>query len=318
MPASGSRSCGLVDSLPLLNDLAPGVKYQRIDFPVTETWGRFNPSIVRADGGFLCTVRSSNAHIENGRYVFPTGGFPFLTENYLARFDDDLRMLSVDKLRDETRPQPTYRSRFPGYTDLRLFPGPYGWQATAAVNERNPQDLNQQVLVQIRDGAILDPLALSSPEAGHQKNWMPVLGAALPTLVTHCAPTTVMRFDLAREFSETIAEHPGPSIARDFRGGSQLVPVTDGNICLIHETVRGGKPRRLYLHRVVHFTSDFRIDAVSPRFVFQVREVEFCAGLARHDGRFVLSFGVSDYEAWLATIPERQLLSLLVPVGSAT
>jgi hypothetical protein len=146
---------------------------------------------------------------------------------------------------------------------------------------------------------------------------MPVLGAALPTVVTYCAPTTVMRFDIAREFSETIAEHPGPPVAREFRGGSHLVPAADGYVCMIHEMVRGRQPRRLYMHRVVHFTSDFQIDAVSPRFVFQVREVEFCAGLALHDGRFLLSFGVNDYEAWLATVPEQELLSLLEPVKPA-
>src|SRR5688500_15539391 len=81
---------GLVNPLPLLKELAPGAVFQRISFPVTEAWGRFNPSISRSDDGFLCVVRSSNAHIETGRYVSSTGGFPFLTENYLAYFDDDL------------------------------------------------------------------------------------------------------------------------------------------------------------------------------------------------------------------------------------
>ena len=233
-----------MDPLPLLKDLAPGAVFQLISFPVTETWGRFNPSIARSDDGFLCTVRSSNAHIENGRYVISTGGFPFLTDNYLAHFDDDLRMRAVKKLHDATTHLPRHRSRFPGYTDLRLFHGPAGWQAMAAVNERNPQDLNQQVLVQIRDSEIRDPVMLSSPEAGHQKNWMPVLGMAPPTLVTHCDPTTVMRFDLARQFSETVAEHPGPAIARNLRGGSQLIPMADGYLCVIHEMVRGRQPRR--------------------------------------------------------------------------
>lgn len=305
-----------MEPLPILTDLAPKTRFQHISFPVAEGWGRFNPSIARSDDGFLCIVRSSNVHIEDGRYVSSTGGFPFRSENYLASFDDDLQLRAVDKLGDETGQLTKYRSRFPGYTDLRLFAGPAGWQATAATNEHNPGDLNQQVLLKIQDNQITDPVMLSTPEAGQQKNWMPVLGEALPALVTDCSPTKVVRIDLDRQFTETVADHPAPAIANSFRGGSQLVPVEDGYVCLIHERLHGRVPRKLYVHRVVHFTNGFEIDACSQQFVFQLREVEFCAGMALDDGRFILSFGENDREAYLAAVPVQEFLAMLLRIDS--
>jgi hypothetical protein len=302
-----------VESVPLLATLAPGTAFHPISFPVKEGWSRFNPSIVRLDGGFLCVVRSSNTHIQNGRYVFLTGGFPMIGENYLAILDDDLQLRSVDLLRDETDLGEKYRSKFLGLGDLRLFPGPRGWQAVAVTNEFNPEDLCQQVLLDLQGNRLINAVMLSTPEAGHQKNWMPVLGAALPTLVTHCSPTTVVRIDVARQLTETLAEHPAPAIAKHFRGGSQLVPLSDGYVCVIHETIRGGGFFRRYVHRLVHFTPTFRIDAISPQFVFHLLEVEYCAGLALHDGRFLLGFGVNDAEAFIAAVPERELLDLLLP-----
>jgi len=248
--------------------------------------------------------------------VSSTGGFPFRSENYLASFDDDLLLRAVVKLGDETGQLTKYRSRFPGYTDLRLFAGPAGWQATAATNEHNQGDLNQQVLLQIDGARITSPVLLSSPEAGHQKNWMPVLGGVLPALVTDCAPTRVVRIDLDRQFTQTIAEHPAPAIANNFRGGSQLVPVDDGYVSVIHERLHGQVPRRLYVHRVVHFTNGFEIDAVSRQFVFQLRDVEFCAGLALDDGRFILSFGENDREAYLAVVPVQEFIAMLLPIGA--
>jgi hypothetical protein len=68
------------------------------------------------------------------------------------------------------------------------------------------------------------------------------------------------------------------------------------------------------VHRLVHFTPDFEIDAVSARFHILLREVEFCAGLALHDGQFLVSFGVNDCQAWLARVPAPDLLGLLEPV----
>ncbi len=302
-----------MEPVPLLSTLAPGARIHPIYFPVKDGWSRFNPSIARSEDGFHCLVRSSTGGRRNGRFVISTGGFPVQNQNYLAIFDVNLQLRSVDLLHDETKEPVKFRSRFLGFEDLRLLPAPAGWQATATSKEHNPQDLNQQALLRLQGNTITEAVILSSTQAGNQKNWMPVLGASKPTLVLHCHPTTVISYDLTREFAETVAEHPAPELARSFRGGSQLVPVINGYVCVIHEMVPERHPRRLYLHRLVHFTNDFHIDAISQRFVFQRHEVEFCAGLAYHDDHFVFSFGENDAEAYLATVPANEFLSLLLP-----
>jgi hypothetical protein len=43
---------------------------------------------------------------------------------------------------------------------------------------------------------------------------------------------------------------------------------------------------------------------ISPAFLFHDRQIEFAAGLAWHSNhkRLVISYGIRDCEAWLATI----------------
>jgi hypothetical protein len=47
--------------------------------------------------------------------------------------------------------------------------------------------------------------------------------------------------------------------------------------------------------------------------VFFARQIEFCAGLALHpDGRrLLISFGVRDEEAWVATVQIEEVATLL-------
>jgi hypothetical protein len=304
-----------VTTIPLLRDLAPLASFHPLVFPVRDGWHRHNPSITRSEDGFRCVVRIGNACIRDGRYVLE-GGLPFRTENVLVELDDELTIRSVEPLRDETDPALRFPSHHRGLQDLRLFRQGERWLATAASREHNRKTVNQQLLLALDGPRITSFTALSAPEAGDQKNWMPVLGAISPTMVTHCFPTTVVAFDLERGASAPVAEHVAPMVTRGFRGGSHLLPVSDGFVCLIHEVTRV-RGMRVYTHRLVHFAPDFRIDAISPAFCFQLREIEFCAGFARHDGHLIISYGENDGEALLAVVPEDQLLALLEPVDAA-
>ena len=64
---------------------------------------------------------------------------------------------------------------------------------------------------------------------------------------------------------------------------------------------------------------DFRLQKISRPFVFFDKQIEFAAGLAWQTNkaldfdsrRLLISFGVLDREAWLATITEDELRSFL-------
>ena len=95
-----------------------------------------------------------------------------------------------------------------------------------------------------------------------------------------------------------------PPIAADqFRGGSQLIAFDGGWLAIVHEA-RVRDKQRFYQHRFVWFDESDRLRRVSRPFYLQKRGVEFAAGLAWHpDGkRLVVTYGVEDSEAWIATV----------------
>ncbi len=94
-----------------------------------------------------------------------------------------------------------------------------------------------------------------------------------------------------------------PIQAADFRGGSQVIAFDGGWLALVHQTrVRDGQ--RQYRHRFVWFDEELKLRGVGRQFFFRKHGVEFAAGLAWHpDGkRLVISYGVGDNEAWIATV----------------
>jgi predicted GH43/DUF377 family glycosyl hydrolase len=110
-----------------------------------------------------------------------------------------------------------------------------------------------------------------------------------------------------------------PAVAREFRGGSQLVRLGNGHwMALVHEVAHESDGRRVYEHRFVRFDAPagWKIDAVSPAFAFrETRAIEFAAGLAVHGDHLVASFGVRDAEAWLCEIPLAEAVGLLEPLA---
>ena len=103
--------------------------------------------------------------------------------------------------------------------------------------------------------------------------------------------------------ARTVAEAAAPIQADQFRGGSQLIAFDGGWLALVHEAGLRDKQRH-YRHRFVWFDEATKLRGVSRPFFFAKRGVEFAAGLAWHpDGkRLVVTYGVEDSEAWIATV----------------
>ena len=116
-----------------------------------------------------------------------------------------------------------------------------------------------------------------------------------------------------------IAEATPSTAADQFRGGTQAIVFHGGWLALIHEVSEREK-RRYYQHRFVWFDSSSRLRRVSRPFffirkgvVFFIRKrVEFAAGLARLPEKgLLISFGVGDGEAWIATVEASEVRRLL-------
>jgi len=294
--------------LPRLASLAPSTRIGEIKLEVKPAWPSFNPSIAGCGDGFRMIVRTANYRIERG--VLHEEGV-LQNINYLLELAPDLSVTGIAPIVDRTTEPKRYYSQIQGYEDCRLFRVDGGWYATATVCELNPVERREMALLSLDGSEISSVRRLEGPQSNrHEKNWMPmVLDDSLHFLYS-CAPTVVLRCDPSRGTLESVANADGPDEARELRGGSQGVPVEDGQLFSVHEVDRGARVLR-YTHRFVLLDDRMRLAGISRPFTFTADRVEFCAGMAQRGDELVLSFGVSDAAAGLAVISVQEALSLL-------
>jgi tetratricopeptide (TPR) repeat protein len=310
--AEATRSAALHASK--LADLVHGTEFAAFEIDVAEGWSLFNPTIAPDGDGYRVVARSSNYTLHRGRYEIGGDGRVH-TRSYAVRLDSGLAVTHAAEIEDRTGVEPFPYAPNCGYEDCRLFRSGDTWYATATTREHNADARCEIALLELVGSAFAALTILDEPEPGrHSKNWMPV--AASPfTFVYSCAPTVVASFDAQSGSIRELISRDAPSIAQRFRGGSQVVSVDGGYLCVVHEAVEWGGPARAYVHRFVRLDDAFSITHVSRPFVFLHRGVEFCAGLAIRDGTATMSFGFRDAEAYVARAPLDGILGALAPVA---
>lgn len=309
---------------PRLDELAD-CRFVRIDVePAHEGWSLFNPSILAHGDELLAVVRSSNYRIVDGRYeIPPADGNVIRSESLLARYTPDLTLRDCRGIR-----RPDYPATdFPvdGLEDCRLRHTRTGIGVSATIRNAAPYDgrcriatADLDVCQSSLDGlVILD--SLSTQE--HEKNWMPLEGGPHHGGWLYAASYRghVVTVDSDPSLAGAYLMHqrgPAPLIAKEFRGGGQAIAFRNGYLAVIHE-VAALDGRRAYEHRFLWFDNALTLQRMSQPFAFrEPRAIEFAAGLAAMGNRIVVSFGVRDAEAWLASLDQEDLWQLLSPVTS--
>lgn len=298
--------------------LLPSFSSRPIGFKPPEGWLPTNPSIARNGDEIVLVQRAVNYTIDPAfpdgderRYVAKDGAAPH-TRNFLLRLDVDLRTLRSAEILDPVDlPEPVW-PKVLGFEDMRLFTWRGDLWGVACVRQMSKEGWCEQVLARIDeqgDGTRLTDWRVLRPESPqtHEKNWMPRVDGDALEFVYHCDPTRVID-DQAR----IVVSMTPPILADHFRGGSQLIAFDGGWLALVHETrVRDGQ--RHYRHRFVWFDEGMKLRGVSRPFFFQKRGVEFAAGLAWHpdEKRLMITYGVNDSEAWIATVKAEEVGMLL-------
>ena len=118
-------------------------------------------------------------------------------------------------------------------------------------------------------------------------------------------PLTIVEIS---ERGATVSLQKSLKVPKDLLGSSQLVQWKDGWLCIVHERSRG--KRHLYKHRFVYFDRSWNV-AISEPFYWKEYGVEFCCGLAVHDGTVAVGIGVNDSEAIIAQFDETDIDGLL-------
>jgi hypothetical protein len=288
-------------------------------------WSTFNPSCLVRGDELLVLVRSSNYRIVEGQYVVPpedntTDGTPpwIRTRTLLLRASLHGAEISFDRGEAVQLYGPDYESsglHITGIEDLRIRLGQGDElvvSGTCLDFAGLPPAPNGSPVARIATakllpdaGVLTDFECLQEPFPGrYEKNWSPIEGK--PDTWLYAAWEDGRVATIRRAEGSWIVEPQGkaPFAMRHLRGRSQLIRFRDCWIGIFGEATDDG--RRMYDHRFVWFNDALEPRGWSPPFrVGPQRGVEFVAGLAWQPGSdyFVLSYGLQDEQAFLATVP---------------
>jgi glycosyltransferase involved in cell wall biosynthesis len=292
----------------------------RLPFPDYDGYVPMNPSVINQDGKPLVLVRTVNYIVtEGGQYAIrsPDGSdsgqyWPIDTRNYLVRLGADGIVASwmTDISLPANLPEPQYQL-VRGFEDTRLFEWQGGLWSLSTVRELTPEGWCEQVIAPID----VEPntasygnswRAIRPKSRANEKNWMPwVQGDEL---------RFVYRLGTLVDLEGNVVEyHPPPVDCNHISGGSQVVQIEPNVfLCIVHEARSiPGSGLRFYSHRFARLAADGRLVGLSRPFILDGRQLEFAAGMALFGDRLMISYGLRDREAWLATMGVEDVLKLI-------
>lgn len=303
-----------------LPDMIPSFTKHNIPFTPPDGYVALNPSIVSHEGQIVVNIRTVNYHItDSGHYMIRgydgsvNNSNPINTRNFLVELDKTFEPVESYEVL-WPRPPAQY-GLVTGLEDMRIFLMNDKLYASACCREQNPEGYCEQVLVHL-DMTGGSPLAYSvvewkhirPKERLHEKNWAPfVVGDRI-------APRWLYRLGSVVDVEGTIT----PAVRNHLddghmSGGSQVIQVDGAYITVVHEAWTRENGTRIYTHRFAMLDQDGGLAALSLPFVFEAKQIEFAAGMALHpDGkRLMISYGVRDCEACIATVDVADVMGLL-------
>jgi tetratricopeptide (TPR) repeat protein len=300
-----------------------GAKTWRIPYVPAEPFVAANPSVHYDQGTWRCIVRTLNYRIVNGTSYIPPDNV-IITRNMMVDLDGDpAHGFSINKAVEMIDRSEAPRTDYPcrGFEDCRLFRAGSKLYCTATVCDFSTEEWGRReiVLCELDDNdyAIVNATPLRGPWSRYnQKNWMPLaMQDENATIVYSMLPAATIKVGISREARQYRIEGPSePPLANPhLRGGSQLVQIEDGYLCLIHDVIFGHEYRRTYLHRFVWLDKNFVAKKMSELFYFEHQGIEYAAGLAL-DGsgkHLVASYSVNDANANLAIFETSTVLKSL-------
>lgn len=283
-----------------LKERMPSFEAQQLFIKVPLKYHATNPSVLLTESGLLTLVRTVNYTITpEGRYLVDgaeiSDEHPIDTRNFLVRRYNDFQEMMLP----ETWGDPQYRM-VRGLEDSRLFRWNGNLWTLSACRELNREGLAEQVLARLSPEGYCDDWKVIRPtERRHEKNWMPWVKDGELRFVYRLGEIIDIE-------GKTIAKHPCYFDTSCISGGSQVIQALGAWLCLVHEarTIPGRPHNRYYQHRLVMLSPHGKVQRISPPFFFADRQIEFAAGLAYDAAakKLIMSYGVRDCEAWVATV----------------
>jgi predicted GH43/DUF377 family glycosyl hydrolase len=349
-----------VKPVPLADTMFNGQTRQLMRFAVegSTDWCAFNPSICTTEKyGTLVLFRSANGYLKDHRPEFqmPLGAELESGDNYrypsefnalselttiwdgVPRFHNRLfiaRMLKHPNTRltelcevDLTEayaqaPVPMLR----GVEDARLFWDGESMCILATAYETRAIPVARICKIRLDVSNVRKVRGISfelydSPNGADrvEKNWMPVHqeGMKKPPKFDYIYESGFTYSTKTNSLTDVGGYH------LPLRGGSQLIPLSDGTYLAVAHQVpladlmrfsdikRSPLMRRRYLHRFVQYTDSGQVFKVTNPFNFLNKSIEFAAGMTIRGDKVLVTFGALDSSAHLSVLELDEVMAAL-------
>lgn len=286
---------------PKLSEMCSGAKATRIAFDPPGGRLPLNPSVCNHAGQLWCVVRAVNYSMSGRNYTVHDPNGIVRTENYLGQLKLDGTFVNPRLMRDLDKSE-RYPSHVVGYEDVRLVSVRSGKRpvltGSATVCDRDPKNSRRIARLHLDAKGDVRSAEVQPSNQLAEKNWMPVCVNGDVAWIYSVDPTCIV---------------PGPlreaPFALDHLRGGAAVEFAGGYLCVMHEAI-DEQAGRIYLHRFLRLNRRFEVVAVSQTWVFDHHGIEFCAGIAKTRGGYVISYGLEDREAWIVQISSADLKAL--------
>ena len=303
---------------------------------LTSGTGLMNPSIfIDNDGDILVNLRHVNYtlyHSENKQqfpsrwgplgYLHPEKDQRLVTENYICKLNSELEM--TDYARVEMLSLHTPIWEFVGLEDARLmqWDNKYylvGVRRDTTTNGQGRMEYSE-VTIDKDTWSISEVNRTRIPAPGDdssycEKNWVPVLDKPYH-FVKWTSPVEVVKADPAEPKCEQVFVRQGLQPLKDQRGSSQVIRWGSMYISITHEVDLFknylGQKDGIYRHRLCVWDDQLNLVGLSKEFSFLDARIEFCAGIAAHNGDLLISFGFQDNAAFVLRTPKLVVEDLIV------
>ena len=289
-----------------------------------------NPSIlVCKNNEILVNLRNLNYvlyHSENGIFEHSWGPLCYLhqendqrlvTNNILCKLDENFN-INYNSVIDTIFLDENPLWEFVGLEDGRLIEWDNKLYLSGVRRDTTPNGIGRMELSELafKKDKVIEKSRLRIPAPGAdnsycEKNWMPVLDRPY-TYVKWTNATEVVEVNPIEKTCKTIILSKEKNLnTRDLRGGSQVIPMGDKYLAIVHEVnlfnSEAGRKNAVYTHRFVVWNKDFEIIEVSDSFSFMNAKIEFCCGMAEYKDKLLITVGLQDNAAYLLGMPKNIL-----------
>lgn len=297
---------------------------------LTRGTGLLNPSVFVDSGQILVNLRHCNytlVHAEANQkfptkwgplaYLHPEKDQRLVTENYLCKLDDDLKMVDYSHVKMLDLHTPIWE--FVGLEDARVVKWDnyfylIGVRRDTTTNGQGRMEYSKLYVNWNRKEHPVKEvervrIPVPGPEESYcEKNWVPVIDRPYH-FVKWTAPTELVYADPKEEKTTTVfTKEVSPMPPKDQRGSSQVIKWGSMYVSITHEVdlFKNYLQQKdaIYRHRLCVWDSEFNFVGFSNVFSFLDFPIEFCCGAAEYTGDLLLTFGAADNAAFILQVPK--------------